>query len=94
MKKTDFPAEGGRRSYFLRNLLNRLPDFSGVATGVPGLPRAGRGRPGFTALAGTAMGLRGVETPGLGEGPPGAAVGEAAWARPGFGTGFRLTFSA
>ena len=66
-----------------------------MATGVAGLPRAGRGRAGFTAFAGTAIGLRGVETPGLGKDTAGGMVGEAAvWAIPVLGIGLRLIFSA
>ena len=47
-------------SYFLRNLLKRLPGLAGVGVGL----REGSGRGDFRALAGTAIGLRVVELVG------------------------------
>ena len=48
-------------SYFLRNLLKRLPGLAGVGVVVGVAPREGSGRGDFRALAGTAIGVRVVE---------------------------------
>jgi len=88
------------KNYFLRNLLKRFPGLAGVASGwgVGGWAgftlREGSGRRDFTALAGTAKGLRVLELLGwpgvegcLGVFPRVAAI-------PIFGAKVGLNFSA
>ena len=87
-------------NYFLRNLLKRFPGLAGVAPGcgmgrgVGFTLRVGSGRGDFTALAGTAKGLRVLELLGwpgvegcLGVFPRVAAI-------PIFGATVGLNFSA
>lgn len=83
--------------YFLRNLEKMLPLPVGSTAGAVGegpgaLPRAGKGREDFWALAGTARGASGLLTPGRGTDPAGGTGLRAAI--PGFGVGLRLIFSA
>jgi len=88
------------KNYFLRNLLKRFPGLAGVASGwdvgiVVGFTlRVGSGRGDFTALAGTANGLRVLELlrwPGV-EGCLGIFPRVAAM--PIFGATVGLNFSA
>ena len=58
-------------SYFLRNLLKRLPGLAGVGVGLS----EGSGRGDFRALAGTAIGARVVEMVGRAKAGRGMAAG-------------------